>query len=35
MFLKKLLKEGLIVRFGITWGCSNFIRVIIGASYKN
>jgi len=32
---EKLLKKGIIIRPGKTWGCPNFIRVTIGTSYEN
>jgi histidinol-phosphate aminotransferase len=32
---KKLLKKGVIIRPGKTWGCPNFIRVTIGTPYEN
>jgi len=35
VIFEKLLKKGIIIRLGKTWGCSNFIRVTIGTLYKN
>lgn len=32
---EKLLKKGIIIRPGETWGCPNFIRVTIGTPYEN
>lgn len=32
---EKLLKKGVIIRPGETWGCPNFIRVTIGTPYEN
>jgi len=32
---EKLLKKGIIIRPGETWGCPNFIRVTIGTAYEN
>jgi len=32
---EKLLKKGVIIRPGKTWGCPNFIRVTIGTPYEN
>jgi len=32
---EKLLKKGVIIRPGQTWGCPNFIRVTIGSPYDN
>jgi len=32
---EKLLKKGIIIRPGETWGCPNFIRVTIGTTYEN
>jgi len=32
---EKLLRKGVIVRQGKTWGCPNFIRVTIGTAYEN
>lgn len=32
---EKLLKKGIIVRPGKTWGCPDFIRVTIGTDYEN
>jgi len=32
---QKLLKKGVIVRPGKTWGCPNFIRLTIGTAYEN
>ncbi|MBU4361233.1 histidinol-phosphate transaminase [bacterium] len=32
---EKLLKKGVIIRPGKTWGCPNFIRVTIGTAYEN
>jgi len=31
----KLLKKGVIIRPGKTWGCPNFIRLTIGTAYEN
>ena len=35
VIFEKLLKKGVIIRPGKTWGCPNFIRVTIGTSYEN
>lgn len=35
VIFEKLLKEGVIIRPGKTWGCSNFIRVTIGTRNEN
>jgi histidinol-phosphate aminotransferase len=35
VIFKKLLKKGIIIRPGKTWGCPNFIRVTIGTPYEN
>jgi len=32
---EKLLKKGIIIRPGKTWGCPNFVRVTIGTPYEN
>ena len=32
---QKLLKKGIIIRPGKTWGCPNFIRLTIGTAYEN
>ena len=32
---EKLLRKGVIIRSGKTWGCPNFIRVTIGTPYEN
>lgn len=32
---EKLLKKGVIIRPGETWGCPNFIRLTIGTAYEN
>jgi len=32
---ERLLKKGIIIRSGETWGCPNFIRVTIGTAYEN
>jgi histidinol-phosphate aminotransferase len=32
---EKLLKKGVIIRPGKTWGCPNFIRITIGTAYEN
>lgn len=32
---EKLLRKGVIIRLGETWGCPNFIRVTIGTPYEN
>ena len=32
---EKLLRKGVIVRQGKTWGCPNIIRVTIGTAYEN
>ena len=32
---EKLLRKGIIIRPGETWGCPNFIRVTIGIPYEN
>ena len=32
---EKLLKKGVIVRPGKTWGCPNFIRVTVGTLNEN
>jgi histidinol-phosphate aminotransferase len=35
VIFEKLLKKGIIIRPGKTWGCPNFIRVTIGTAYEN
>ena len=35
VIFEKLLKKGVIIRPGETWGCPNFIRVTIGTPYEN
>jgi histidinol-phosphate aminotransferase len=35
VIFEKLLKKGVIIRPGKTWGCPNFIRVTIGTPYEN
>jgi len=35
VIFKKLLRKGVIIRPGKTWGCPNFIRVTIGTPYEN
>jgi len=35
VIFEKLLKKGVIIRPGKTWGCPNFIRVTIGTAYEN
>ena len=35
VIFEKLLKEGVIIRPGKTWGCPNFIRVTIGTINEN
>ena len=35
VIFEKLLKKGIIIRPGKTWGCPNFIRVTIGTPYEN
>jgi len=35
VIFEKLLKKGVIIRPGETWGCPNFIRVTIGTAYEN
>jgi len=35
VIFEKLLKKGVIIRPGKTWGCSNFIRVTIGTRNEN
>ena len=35
VIFKKLLKKGVIIRPGKTWGCPNFIRVTIGTFNEN
>ena len=35
VIFEKLLKKGVIIRPGKTWGCPNFIRVTIGTTYEN
>jgi len=32
---ERLLKKGIIIRPGETWGCPNFIRLTIGTAYEN
>lgn len=35
VIFEKLLKKGVIIRPGKTWGCPNLIRVTIGTAYEN
>jgi len=35
IIFEKLLKKGVIIRPGKTWGCPNFIRLTIGTAYEN
>ena len=35
IIFEKLLKKGIIIRPGKTWGCPNFVRVTIGTAYEN
>lgn len=35
VIFEKLLRKGVIIRPGKTWGCPNFIRVTIGTPYEN
>jgi histidinol-phosphate aminotransferase len=35
VIFEKLLRKGVIIRPGETWGCPNFIRVTIGTPYEN
>jgi histidinol-phosphate aminotransferase len=35
VIFEKLLRKGVIIRPGETWGCPNFIRVTIGTAYEN
>ena len=35
IIFEKLLRKGVIIRPGKTWGCPNFIRVTIGTPYEN
>ena len=35
VIFEKLLRKGIIIRPGKTWGCPNFIRVTIGTTYEN
>ena len=35
VIFEKLLKKGVIIRPGKTWGCPNFIRLTIGTPYEN
>jgi len=35
VIFEKLLKKGVIIRPGKTWGCPRFIRVTIGTAYEN
>jgi histidinol-phosphate aminotransferase len=35
VIFEKLLRKGVIIRPGKTWGCTNFIRVTIGTPYEN
>lgn len=35
VIFEKLLRKGIIIRPGETWGCPNFIRVTIGTPYEN
>jgi len=35
VIFEKLLRKGIIIRPGKTWGCPNFIRVTIGSAYEN
>lgn len=35
VIFEKLLRKGIIIRPGETWGCPNFIRVTIGTAYEN
>jgi histidinol-phosphate aminotransferase len=35
VIFEKLLRKGVIIRPGKTWGCPNFIRVTIGTAYEN
>jgi len=32
---ERLLKKGIIIRLGETWGCPNFIRLTKGTAYEN
>jgi len=35
VIFEELLKKGIIIRPGVTWGCPDFIRVTIGTPYEN